>query len=245
MAVPGMAIDAQAPMTRDLWDRLETGRPLSRFGYWRKKTLWRGTIAGARSLKRALDILVPLLLLPVLLPLFAVVAALIKLTDGGPVFFWQKRVGRWGREFAFPKFRSMVTNAENLKTQLLAMNDHKSGITFKMKKDPRVTWIGRLIRKTSIDELPQLWCVFNGEMTLVGPRPPVPDEVRRYRMSERRRLEVVPGLTCLWQISGRGDLPFDKQVELDLEYIRSQSVWLDLKICLMTVPAVVLGKGAY
>lgn len=236
----GAAIEA-----REMWERLESGRPLSRLQHWRKRTMWAAAVEGARFLKRAIDVTVALILLPLLLPLFAMVALFIKLTDGGPVLFWQKRVGRWGRVFPFPKFRSMVVNAEKLKTQLLEKNDHKSGVTFKMKRDPRITWIGRIIRKTSIDELPQLWCVLTGEMTLVGPRPPVPDEVAKYRLCERRRLEVVPGLTCLWQVSGRGDLPFDKQVELDLEYIRSQSLWLDLKICLMTVPAVLLGRGAY
>jgi lipopolysaccharide/colanic/teichoic acid biosynthesis glycosyltransferase len=114
-----------------------------------------------------------------------------------------------------------------------------------MKNDPRVTWIGRIIRKFSIDELPQLWCVLIGDMSLVGPRPPVPREVALYTLKDRRRLESTPGLTCIWQVSGRGDIPFPQQVELDVEYIESQSLWLDLKILLKTVPAVLTGKGAY
>jgi lipopolysaccharide/colanic/teichoic acid biosynthesis glycosyltransferase len=179
------------------------------------------------------------------LPLFAFVALLIKLTDGGPVLFWQTRVGRWGREFAFPKFRSMVVHAESLKAALMHQNDHKVGVTFKMRKDPRVTWIGRILRKLSIDELPQLWCVLKGDMSLVGPRPPIPQEVARYTLAERKRLDAVPGLTCIWQVSGRGNLPFPRQVELDVQYIQQQSLSLDLQLLWRTIPAVLSGKGAY
>ena len=124
-------------------------------------------------------------------------------------------------------------------------NDHDESITFKMKRDPRVTWIGRIIRKLSLDELPQLWCVLKGEMSLVGPRPPVPSEVAQYTLADRRRLEAVPGLTCIWQVSGRGDIPFDQQVQLDVQYIESQSLWLDIKLLFRTVPAVLFGRGAY
>jgi lipopolysaccharide/colanic/teichoic acid biosynthesis glycosyltransferase len=200
--------------------------------------------AGAGA-KRGLDVLVSATLLLALAPLFALVALLITLTDGGPVLFWQTRVGRGGREFRFPKFRSMVPNAERLLTALLHQNHHKSGVTFKLKRDPRVTWIGRIIRRTSIDELPQLWCVLTGHMTLVGPRPAVTREVAQYTPEQRRRLAVTPGLTCIWQISGRGDIPFDQQVEMDVEYIENRSFLLDLKILLLTVPAVVTGRGAY
>src|SRR5262249_44370183 len=158
------------------------------------------------------------------------VALAIKLTDWGPVLFWQIRVGRWGREFPFPKFRSMVRNAEALKEKLLTQNDHGNSVTFKMKRDPRVTTIGRIIRKLSIDELPQLWCVLKGDMSLVGPRPPVRSEVEKYTLADRRRLDAKPGLTCIWQVSGRGDIGFSKQVELDVQYIESQSLWLDFKL---------------
>jgi lipopolysaccharide/colanic/teichoic acid biosynthesis glycosyltransferase len=195
--------------------------------------------------KRALDVTVALTLLVALAPLFALVALLIKATDRGPVLFWQLRVGRWGREFRFPKFRSMVPNAERLLADLLAQNHHKNGVTFKLKRDPRVTWIGRILRRTSIDELPQLWCVLTGRMTLVGPRPAVPREVARYTLVERRRLAVTPGLTCIWQVSGRGNIPFDRQVEMDIEYIENWSLLLDLKILVRTVPAVLTGRGAY
>jgi len=185
------------------------------------------------------------MMLLALSPLFVLVALIIKLNDRGPILFWQKRVGRWGQIFWFPKFRSMVPNAEQLKAQLLAHNDHKNSVTFKMKRDPRITWIGRIIRKSSIDELPQLWCVIKGEMSLVGPRPPVIQEVEKYTMLARRRLEVAPGLTCLWQISGRGDIPFARPVELDVEYINTQSLWTDLRILVKTIPAVIKGRGAY
>jgi len=200
---------------------------------------------GARALKRGLDVALALTALVLLAPLLLIVAVLIKLTDKGPVLFWQTRVGRWGREFAFPKFRSMIPNADRLMAQLLAQNDHKEGVTFKMRRDPRITWIGRLIRKLSIDELPQLWCVLKGDMTLVGPRPPVPREVAKYTLAQRRRLDVTPGLTCIWQVSGRSNLDFPRQVELDVEYIENQSLWLDCKLLLKTVPAVLTGRGAF
>jgi lipopolysaccharide/colanic/teichoic acid biosynthesis glycosyltransferase len=232
-------------LVQELHRRYGRGGTSLQFRFWVKKYAWALAVGGAKALKRVLDILVSLAMLILLSPLFAFVAACIKLTDGGPVLFWQARVGQWGREFPFPKFRSMVMNAEKLKDTLLAQNQHGNGVTFKMKKDPRVTWIGRVIRKLSIDELPQLWCVLKGDMSLVGPRPPVPREVRLYTLADRRRLDVTPGLTCIWQVSGRGDIPFPQQVQLDLQYIESQSFWLDVKLLLATVPAVLLGKGAY
>jgi lipopolysaccharide/colanic/teichoic acid biosynthesis glycosyltransferase len=225
--------------------RMGTGSVLRRLRFWRKKYAWIVIVGGAKVIKRTVDIVVALLMLVALLPIFLLIAALIKLTDRGPVLFWQARVGRWGREFPFPKFRSMVTNAEKLKDQLLTQSHHKESVTFKMKRDPRVTWIGRFIRKASIDELPQLWCVLMGDMSLVGPRPPVPREVALYTLADRRRLDAVPGLTCFWQVKGRGDIPFPQQVELDVQYIESQSLWLDIKLLFKTVPAVLFGKGAY
>jgi len=217
----------------------------NRLRFLRKKYLWSLVVGFARFIKRAVDIVVAGSMLVVLSPLFLFVSAAIKLTDGGPVLFWQTRVGKWGREFPFPKFRSMVVDAEQLKDVILDQSHHKDSITFKMKKDPRVTWIGRIIRKLSMDELPQLWNVFMGEMSLVGPRPPVPREVDQYTLSDRRRLDTTPGLTCYWQISGRGDIPFEQQVELDVQYIQSQSLWADIKILFKTIPAVLSGKGAY
>ncbi len=217
-----------------------------RFRYWRKKYAWSLIVGGTRWIKRFIDFTAALAGMIVLSPLLLGVALAIKLTDHGPVLFWQTRVGQYGREFPFPKYRSMVVNAEALKDKLLEQNQHGGeGITFKMKKDPRITWIGRIIRKLSIDELPQLWNVLIGDMSLVGPRPPVPREVALYTLSDRRRLDVIPGLTCIWQVSGRSDIPFDRQVELDVQYIQSQSLWLDVKLLFMTIPAVLLGKGAY
>lgn len=197
-------------------------------------------------LKRLLDLilLVPALLL--LTPLFLIVAIAIKLHDQGPVLFWQKRVGLHGRTFRFPKFRSMCVNAEAVRAALLAKNQHGSdGVTFKMKRDPRITPIGRLIRRTSIDELPQLWCVLRGDMSLVGPRPPLPSEVERYTMLERQRLSVIPGLTCIWQVNGRSEIPFPQQVRMDIDYIQQRSMGADLKLLAKTLPAVIGGRGAY
>lgn len=204
-----------------------------------------GPSAAYSTAKRLLDIAVALTLLVVLAPLFLIVALCVKLTDGGPVFFRQKRVGLHGRVFDFVKFRSMIVDAESRKDELLKLNKHHNSITFKMCRDPRVTWVGRILRKTSIDELPQMWNVLVGSMTLVGPRPAVVGEVQKYTSRERRRLAVTPGMTCFWQVSGRADLDFQQQVELDVRYIRERSMWLDLKLMLLTIPAVLSGKGAY
>lgn len=215
------------------------------FRFWFKITAWTCVVKGSKLIKRSIDVIGATTMLVLLSPLFAFVALCIKATDRGPVLFWQTRVGLWGAEFPFPKFRSMVANAEALKAKLMAQNDHEDSITFKMKKDPRITWIGRIIRKLSIDELPQLWCVLKGDMSLVGPRPSLPQEVTQYTLLERRRLDIIPGLTCIWQVSGRGDIPFDQQVQLDTVYIESQSIWLDIKLLINTIPAVILGRGAY
>jgi lipopolysaccharide/colanic/teichoic acid biosynthesis glycosyltransferase len=217
----------------------------SRFRFWRKKTAWKAAVSGAKILKRAVDLFLSAWLVVFLAPLFAMVACAIKLTDGGPVLYWQKRVGKWGREFDLPKFRSMGMDADREREKLLSKSHHGEGITFKMKDDPRVTLVGRIIRKTSIDELPQLWNVMKGEMTLVGPRPPLPEEVDRYTLHDRRRLDVTPGLTCIWQVSGRGDIPFSGQLEYDVRYIESQSILLDIALLLKTVTAVLTGRGAY
>jgi lipopolysaccharide/colanic/teichoic acid biosynthesis glycosyltransferase len=219
--------------------------PASHLRFLRKKYAWIAVVGGARAGKRVVDVLVSAFLLIALAPLFLLIALLVKLEDGGPVLYWQRRVGLWGREFLLPKFRSMVPNAAALKQGLAARNDHGDSITFKLRKDPRITRVGRVLRRTSVDELPQLWNVLVGEMSLVGPRPPVPEEVARYALADRRRLDVRPGLTCIWQVSGRGDIAFPGQVALDLLYIESQSAWLDLRLLLQTIPAVLLGKGAY
>lgn len=213
--------------------------------FLRKKYFWLLAVGGAAFLKRVLDVSGALVGLILLAPIFGVVALIIKWTDKGPVFYVAPRVGKWGREFAFPKFRSMRINASQLQEELQAQSHHEDVKTFKMKKDPRVTPIGRFIRKLSIDELPQLWCVVRGDMSLVGPRPPLPSEVSTYSLEDRRRLNITPGITGLWQVSGRGDIPFPEMVELDVQYIESRSLRMDLLLLLRTVPAVFLGKGAY
>lgn len=199
----------------------------------------------APTIKRLIDIVGSIVLLVLLLPLLAGIALVIRLFDGGPVVFWQTRVGRGGREFPMPKFRTMVLDAEDRLPALRGQNDHKEGVLFKMRSDPRVTWIGRFLRRFSLDELPQLWCVLKGEMSLVGPRPPIPWEVERYSPRDHRRLEVLPGLTCIWQVSGRSLVPFPRQIEMDIEYIEKQSLWLDCLLLLRTIPAVLFNRGAY
>ena len=209
-----------------------------------KRFSWRCVIFSAEFIKRFIDIIISAVALGLLSPLFLLVAFLIKLEDRGPVFFAQRRVGKWGREFKMFKFRSMCVDAEQRLQAILAKNQHATGVTFKAKDDPRITRIGKWLRKFSIDEFPQFYNVLKGDMSLVGPRPPVPREVAMYTPADRRRLEVTPGLTCFWQIGGRAEIDFPEQVRLDLQYIESQSLWLDLKILLRTVPAVLLGRGA-
>lgn len=206
---------------------------------------WRWTVSGSYALKRAMDIVLSALGMVVLSPVFIAIAAAVKWTSPGPVIFSQVRVGRYGRYFNFYKFRSMYRDAEAKKAQLLALNESKDGVIFKMKDDPRITKVGRFLRRTSLDELPQLWNVFIGDMSLVGPRPPVPKEVQEYTLEDRKRLDVIPGITCLWQIMGRSEIPFNEQVRLDKEYIIAPSVWKDIVILLKTIPAILGGKGAY
>ncbi|MGG4010462.1 sugar transferase [Geobacillus stearothermophilus] len=195
--------------------------------------------------KRIMDICGALVGLICLSWLFLIVALLIKLEDPkGPVFFRQVRVGKNGKEFYMYKFRSMVTNAEELLESLLHLNE-VTGAMFKMKEDPRVTKIGKFIRKTSIDELPQLWNVLKGEMSLVGPRPPLPREVAQYTEYDKQRLLVTPGCTGLWQVSGRNDLGFDEMVELDLKYIRERSLLYDIKIIFKTIKIMIRPNSAY
>ena len=184
-------------------------------------------------------------LLVLLAPLFFLVAATIYVLSGRPIFFHQQRVGKDGKLFTCYKFRTMLPNAEQLKANLLEESHHSDSKTFKMRRDPRITLEGELLRKLSIDELPQLWNVLCGDMSLVGPRPALPNEVSQYNSRDLKRLEVKPGLTCIWQISGRGDVPFEQQVEMDIDYIENRSLILDLKILVMTLPAVIFCRGAY
>ncbi|HWD20887.1 MAG TPA: sugar transferase [Verrucomicrobiae bacterium] len=209
-----------------------------------RRLLWAVGLRGASLAKRALDVVGSALLIIAFLPVLAVVALLIKLEDGGPLIFTQNRVGKFGRMFRMYKFRSMCVNAEQRMAEVLAQNQHQTGVTFKMKTDPRITKVGRWLRKLSVDELPQLFNVLIGDMSLVGPRPPVPREVALYTLADRRRLAVKPGITCFWQVGGRAELDFPQQVALDVSYIERQSILTDLIILFKTVPAVIGGKGA-
>lgn len=211
--------------------------------FW-KKNLWTAVLEGSRALKRGVDVLGSLVGLTLLFPLFAVTAAAIRLDSPGPIFFKQERVGKWGKPFTMFKFRSMLVNADEMKAQLMDQNE-SGRVMFKIKRDPRITRVGAIIRKLSIDELPQLYNVLRGDMSLIGPRPPVPKEVAEYTLADRRRLEVIPGITCIWQVSGRSDIDFEGQVALDVQYIESQTIWGDILILLKTVPAVLSGRGAY
>jgi exopolysaccharide biosynthesis polyprenyl glycosylphosphotransferase len=210
-----------------------------------ERQLWRVLVAGDEIGKRAFDCAASLFALILISPLWALIALLIKLEDGGPVIFAQTRVGKHGREFKMYKFRSMRPDAEKRLRELLAKNQHQDGVTFKIKDDPRITRVGRWLRKFSFDELPQFYNVLIGDMSVVGPRPPVPREVALYSLADRRRLLIKPGITCIWQISGRAEIDFHGQVELDVRYIETRNFWTDLGIIIKTVPAVLSGTGAY
>ena len=194
--------------------------------------------------KRVFDFFASLVGLILLSPLLLYIAFRIHKEDRGPVFYSQTRVGKDGKEFEMYKFRSMIVDADKKLAELKSQNEVE-GPMFKMKEDPRITKIGKFIRKHSFDELPQLLNVLKGDMSLVGPRPGLPREVEEYSLTDRKRLDVTPGITCLWQVKGRSDIPFHQQVQLDNEYIQSQGFWSDMKILLMTIPAVITGKGAY
>lgn len=219
------------------------------------------TVKGAYILKRTIDVVGSLAILAVLFIPMLILCILIKLDSEGPIIYQSTRIGQFGKPFKFLKFRSMYINASEIQAKMererkqreeeakrngqVVENIAVSDATKPKGDDPRITRIGRFIRKASIDELPQLFNVLLGDMSLVGPRPPVPPEVATYTLEQRKRLNVRPGITCTWQVSGRSDIPFAQQVELDKQYIQSQSIWKDIRILLMTVPAVISGKGAY
>ena len=220
-----------------------TGRFMTRFRLGLKHGIWKTVVASSYVLKRAMDILASLMAIIMLSPVFLVTWLAIKLEDPGPSIFKQERVGRWGKTFTMFKFRSMVMDAEKLKKQLMDQNESEAGVIFKMKKDPRITRVGSFIRKYSIDELPQLFNVLNGDMSLVGPRPPVPAEVQEYSLADRRRLDVTPGITCIWQVSGRNNIPFEQWMKMDMQYIDTWSLKLDIIILLKTIKVVFKGDG--
>jgi lipopolysaccharide/colanic/teichoic acid biosynthesis glycosyltransferase len=247
-----------AEISERMANRLLTARsPIGRarlnlYVTW-KRHAWNVVTGLAYFIKRTFDIVVSLFALIILSPLFLIIAALVRI-DGGPVFFRQTRYGLHGREFKMLKYRSMCVDAEARLKELLALNEKKEGITFKMKDDPRITPVGRILRKTSLDELPQFWNVLRGEMSIVGPRPPVRREVELYEQRHRRRFNVKPGITCIWQvgerhggifeIGDRNSIDFEEQVDLDVRYIESQSLRKDLWLLLKTIPAILFGKGA-
>lgn len=220
-----------------------------------KPRSWKMQFHYPSQLKRILDVTVSigalLLLSPIMIMIMILIlililtSILIKLDSRGNILFKQERVGLKGKPFLMWKFRSMVVDAEDKRASLESSNEMVKGVLFKIKHDPRITKVGTYIRKTSIDELPQLSNVLKGEMSIVGPRPPLPSEVKNYQRSDYRRLEALPGITCEWQVAGRSNIPFDQQVELDVHYIRNQSLWLDCVLILKTIPAVLSARGAY
>jgi exopolysaccharide biosynthesis polyprenyl glycosylphosphotransferase len=195
----------------------------------------------ALKFKVMFDFLLSILILLILAPLLLIISILIK-TDGGPIFFLQKRTGLNGRQFNCYKFRTMVVNAESLQKNLMDKNEQQ-GPVFKIKNDPRVTKIGKFLRKTSLDELPQFLNVIRGEMSIVGPRPPIPSEVEQYERWQQRRLSMKPGITCIWQVSGRNNIPFDQWMKMDMQYIDTWSLKLDIIIILKTIKVVITGDG--
>lgn len=228
------------------------------WGRWRlnvyvgwKSLLWRLVVGVTLFVKRVLDLVVSVAVLVMLLPVLALLAVLVKL-DGGPVFSRQARVGLKGREFGILKFRTTVVDEQARLKELAAQAGQGTGAAVKLRDDPFVTPVGSVLRRTALDELPQFWNVLKGEMSLVGPRAPVPREVAHYSQSDRRRLTVKPGMTCLWQVEAQGEdwrgignarmMRFSKEVALDVRYIESQSFWLDLVILARTVPAILLGR---
>jgi exopolysaccharide biosynthesis polyprenyl glycosylphosphotransferase len=202
------------------------------------------TSPGYEISKRAIDIAGALVGLIMFAPLLVYLAVMVKLESEGPVFFRQRRVGLRGREFTCYKIRSMVADAEALKDDYEYLNE-ADGAAFKIRQDPRVTRVGKFVRRSSLDEFPQLWNVLRGDMSIVGPRPQILEEVEQYTPEHRQRLLVKPGITCLWQVSGRNDVDFEEWMRLDREYIRRRGFKTDLWILCQTLPAVIARKGAY
>jgi lipopolysaccharide/colanic/teichoic acid biosynthesis glycosyltransferase len=211
---------------------------------WPMEDLWPRLSMPTPRWKRALDVTVAVIALVALMPLFALVALAITIESPGPVIFRQRRAGTGGHPFWFYKFRSMHVDAEQRRAELMARNE-QSGPIFKIHDDPRITRVGRLLRRWSVDELPQLWNIVKGDISLVGPRPPTLDEVAQYDRWQRRRLNITGGITCIWQVSGRSQISFRDWMRMDMCYVAGRSVWMDLNLLLRTLPAVISGRGAY
>lgn len=239
----GRQLDIEVLVIPGFYDELTPDAPVEYLGNLPVVALHRrnGKLIG-NLLKRIFDLVLASLFMAALLPTFLVIPLLIKLDSPGPVFYVSRRIGKKGRVFACYKFRTMVANAEQLRPTLASLNE-RDGILFKIKKDPRLTRLGRFLRKFSLDELPQLFNVWCGDMSLVGPRPPLANEVGQYELEHFRRLEVLPGITGLWQVHARQDPSFNRYVALDLAYIENWSLWLDLKILLRTADVVLRGTG--
>jgi exopolysaccharide biosynthesis polyprenyl glycosylphosphotransferase len=238
------ALGIDVRVVPDLYDGLAWNAPVEYIGQFPTIPLHRRDLPiGVFLLKRALDISGALLAMLVLAPIMAIIATAIRFDSDGPILYKAQRIGRKGRTFRCYKFRTMVTNADTLKETLQHMNE-RDGILFKITNDPRVTRVGRILRKYSFDELPQFYNVLRGDMSLVGPRPPVAAEVQQYDLSHLRRLDVLPGMTGLWQVEARQDPSFDSYISLDTAYVENWSLWLDLKILARTIGVVLSGTGS-
>ena len=219
--------------------------PVAQSTTWSLEDLWVQLVEPLPLWKRTIDVAASGAGLVALAPLFLVVAAAIKLDSPGPVFYRSTRMGRGRKPFAFYKFRSMTADAEERQEELAVQNEAEGGPIFKIRNDPRMTRVGRRLRRWSIDELPQLWNVFRGDFSIVGPRPPIPHEVDGYQRWQKRRLDVAGGLTCIWQVSGRSEVDFDEWMRMDMRYIHRKGLWVDLKLIARTFKAVLSGRGAY
>lgn len=228
----------------DMYDGLAWNSPIEYIGQFPTIPLHCGHVPEiALVMKRTLDIVLSLLALTILSPVLLVIAIVVKMDSPGPIFYSSERIGKKGRVFKCTKFRTMVRDAEKRRADVMHMNE-RDGVLFKISNDPRITRIGRFLRKYSLDELPQFFNVLRGDMSIVGPRPPIASEVREYKLSHLRRLDVTPGITGLWQVQGRQDPSFDSYISLDVTYIENWSIWLDLKIILRTIGVVFAGTGS-
>ena len=228
----------------DMYDGLAWNSPVEYVGQFPTIPLHCGRVPEiSLLLKRVTDIVFSTLALLVLSPLLLAIAICVKLDSNGPVFYTSERIGKKGRVFKCIKFRTMVRDADGRRTEIMHMNE-RDGVLFKISNDPRITKLGRFLRKYSLDELPQFWNVLRGDMSIVGPRPPIASEVREYEPKHLRRLDVTPGITGLWQVQARKDPSFDNYISLDVTYIENWSIWLDVKIIARTIGVVLAGTGS-